>query len=271
VKSALNIAICQMTSVDDVSANLNQIEMLLESISGPVDLACFPENCLYMRLKEGSSIPGLDLEDLAFEKLKELAKQKSCFLHLGSIPLREGSKLTNASVLVSPDGKVECTYRKMHLFDITLEGQKPVRESDVFLHGPAPSLLDVHSWKIGQTICYDVRFSELFSVYAKQGADVILVPSAFLVATGHAHWEVLLRARAIESQCYIVAAAQAGTHVNSAGDQRKTFGHSLVVNPWGEIVYQAPADTPQAHVLQLDQSLIEKVRRQIPMRSHRRF
>ena len=271
MKAALNIAICQMTSTDEVTSNFKQIETLLNSVTAPVDLAFFPENCLYMRLKEGSTIPGLQLSDPVFSQLKELATKKSCALHLGSIPLREGEKLTNASVLVTADGQVECTYRKMHLFDITLDGQKPVKESDIFLHGLKPHILQMRGWKLGQTICYDLRFSELFSVYAKQAVDIILVPSAFLVTTGQAHWEVLLRARAIESQCYIIAAAQAGTHVNSKGDQRKTYGHSMLVSPWGEIIYQAPADLPQAQALQLDPSLIAKVRKQIPMHSHRRF
>ena len=271
MKKILSIAACQMTSVDDVETNVRQIETLLESVQTPIDIAFFPENCLYMRLVEGQAIPGLTLQDPAFEKLKKIAKRKQVHLHLGSIPLRENQKLTNATVVVSRDGEIECTYRKMHLFDITLEGQKPIRESDVFNHGPEPRLWEVDGWKIGQTICYDLRFAELFSYYAKKSCDVIVVPAAFLVKTGQAHWEVLLRARAIESQCYIIAAAQAGSHRNAQGSERKTYGHSLIISPWGEILAQGSADHPEVLLKQLDQAQVELVHRQIPMRSHRRL
>jgi predicted amidohydrolase len=271
MRQNLSIAVCQMTSVDDVEANIRQIEHLINSVSTPFDIAFFPENCLYMRLKEGEAIPGLDFQHPVFERLKTLAQKRRASLHLGSIPLREDGKLTNASVLITPDGNVQCTYRKMHLFDITLEGQKPIKESDVFNHGPTPAVLNMGPWKIGQTICYDLRFAELFSVYAKNAVDAILVPAAFLVETGKSHWEILLRARAIESQCYVIAAAQAGTHENSRGNQRKTFGQSLVINPWGEILAKGSSDSPQVLCVELEKSQIEAVRRQIPMQSHRRL
>lgn len=267
----LRIAVCQMTSIDDVEENYLQIEKLLKSISVPFDLAVFPENCLYMRLTEGEKISGLALEDPVFDRLKKLASDKRASLHLGSVPLRENGKLTNASVLVTPDGGVQCTYRKMHLFDITLEGQKPIRESDIFNHGTSPAILNMGPWKIGQAICYDLRFAELFSAYAKGEVDAILIPSAFLVRTGQAHWDVLLRARAIESQCYVLAAAQAGVHINSKGDKRMTYGHSLVVNPWGEVTAKGSSEGPEAIVVELEKGQIESVRRQIPMRGHRRL
>ncbi|MEZ0392799.1 MAG: carbon-nitrogen hydrolase family protein [Pseudobdellovibrionaceae bacterium] len=270
MNSKLTIAVCQMTSVDDVDLNFQQMEFLLNSISKPFDLAFFPENCLYMRLKEGEKIEGLSLEAPIFTKLGEIAKKKQVTLHLGSVPLKDNGKLANASVTVFPDGKAKCTYKKVHLFDIALEGQKPIRESDVFSHGGGPSLLEAKDWKIGQTICYDVRFAELYSYYAKLGVDLIVVPAAFLVKTGQAHWEVLLRARAIESQCYVAAAAQAGTHHNR-GNERKTYGHSVIISPWGDILAKASSDRPEVLLLDLDKFEIEKVRKQIPMQSHRRL
>lgn len=271
MKSTLSVAVCQMTSVDDVQANLRQMENLLDSAQNPFEVAFFPENCLYFRLKEGQPIPGFELQDPVFESLKKLAQKKKAHLHLGSVPLKESGKMSNATIFISADGEMECTYRKMHLFDIALEGQKPMRESDVFRHGSEPSVLDLNSWKTGQSICYDLRFAELYSAYAKQKVDLIVIPSAFLVKTGQAHWEVLLRARAIESQCYVIAAAQAGTHANSEGHQRNTYGHSLVVSPWGEILAKASADKPEVLQVVLDKSQIEAVRRQIPMHSHRRL
>lgn len=271
MRQNLNIAVCQMTSIDDVDANYSQMESLLRSLSQAVDLVVFPENCLYMRINEGEQIPGLDLENPVLTKLGTLARQMKASFHLGSVPLRENAKLANASVLITPDGGVQCTYRKIHLFDIQLEGQKAIRESDVFTHGPSPAVLNMGPWKIGQTICYDLRFAELFSIYAKNSVDAILVPSAFVVKTGQAHWEVLLRARAIESQCFVIAAAQAGTHVSAKGSQRMTYGHSLVVNPWGEVVAQAFSEGPEIFTVTLDKEKIESVRRQIPMRDHRRL
>jgi predicted amidohydrolase len=234
-------------------------------------VAFFPENSLYMRLKEGEPIAGFDLNDRAFSALSSLAQKKGISLHLGSVPLREQGRLVNASVLVTAQGQVECTYRKLHLFDICLEGRKPHRESDVFTPGSAPAALQLGAWSFGQTICYDVRFAELFSAYAKKEVDAVLVPAAFLVETGKAHWEVLLRARAIESQCYVIAAAQAGTHLNSRGDQRQTHGRSLLISPWGEILWQGSAEKPEIAVLSLDRSQLSTVRRQIPMKNHRRL
>lgn len=271
MNSTLSIAVCQMTSVDDVQHNFQQMEKLLNSIQTQIDVAFFPENSLYMRLKEGEPIPGLSLQDPVFESIGELAKRKNAFLHLGSVPLNENGSLTNASLLVTPQGEVKCTYRKIHLFDITLKDQKAIRESDIFKQGTGPSLLDLKSWKVGQTICYDLRFAELFSFYAKQSVDLIVIPSAFLVKTGQAHWDILVRARAIESQCYVVAAAQAGVHFNSRGHKRSTFGHSLVVSPWGDILARGSEDQPEVLLVNLEKSQIESVRTQIPMQSHRRL
>jgi deaminated glutathione amidase len=271
MKNNLSVIVCQMNSIDNVEANFQQISTLVQSAPQKAEIAFFPENCLYMRLKEGQKIPGLTFEHPVFQELKALSKSRHIVLHLGSIPLREEGKLTNATVTVRPDGSVDCTYRKMHLFDITLEGQAPIRESDVFNHGPTPAVLEVNNWQMGQTICYDIRFAELFSVYAKKKVDVILVPAAFLVKTGVAHWEVLLRARAIESQCYVIAAAQAGSHKNKDGDERKTYGHSMVISPWGDVLFKGSSDKPEAYFIELESAQVETVRRQIPMNSHRRL
>lgn len=271
----LKIALCQMTSVDNVEANLQQIEEIIQQVdgSGPhsVRLFCFPENCLYLRTAEGEAIPSFELGDPVFQRLAALAKKRNAFFHLGSVPVRKVGAVYNASVIISDDGRVETSYQKIHLFDIQLSGQKPIRESDVFQHGPNTSSFEVDGWKMGQSICYDLRFSELYSEYAKQSVDVILVPSAFLVKTGEAHWEVLLRARAIESQCYVVASAQAGTHHGKGGSSRQTFGHSLVVEPWGAVAAQLSADRKEVAVVTLDRGKIQQARRQIPMSEHRRI
>jgi predicted amidohydrolase len=268
----LKIALCQMTSVDDVSANSLQIKKLINDSEAGIRLFCFPENCLYMRVREGESIPAFSLQDPVFGDLATLAKERNAFIHLGSVPLQLGPSVFNSSILISDQGTLETSYQKIHLFDIQLTGQKAIRESDVFTHGSGPGVFSVDGWKIAQTICYDLRFAELYSQYARENVDVILVPSAFLVKTGEAHWEVLLRARAIESQCYVVASAQAGTHHSVRGNgSRETFGNSMVVEPWGAMAIRLDGSTMQTSVCVLHKSKIDQARAQIPMTHHRRL
>lgn len=269
----LKIAICQMTSVDNYQTNLSQIKNLLQQATREehLDMAFFPENCLYMRLIEGARIPGLTLADQVFQELGKFAQDFAIDLHLGSVALELDQKLYNSSVFISKSGLATASYQKMHLFDIALQGQTPIRESDIFSHGPAPEVLTSHGWSFGQTICYDLRFSEIFCYYAKKQVDALVVPSAFLVTTGEAHWQVLLRARAIESQAYVIAAAQAGVHLGVAGGSRETYGHSLVIDPWGKILWLAKSAGPEVGRVTISQAALTAVRAQIPMKDHRRL
>lgn len=271
MKLELTVAVCQMTSIDNVQANLAQIKELIAKVpkSQAVDLFCFPENCLYMRLREGEKVEGLKVTDAVFQELMVLAKDRNAALHMGASPILVDGHVYNASVLVRPDGHISVTYKKVHLFDIQLSGQKPMRESDVFKHGTAPVVLELEGWKIGQSICYDLRFAELYSYYARKECDLILVPSSFLPKTGEAHWEILLRARAIESQAYLVAAAQSGRHKSGHEAERQTYGHSLIVDPWGQVLVDLVA-SPSVEVCTFRKDRIAEVRRQIPMKSHRR-
>lgn len=269
LSSDLTVAVCQMTSVDNVQANLNSIREQMKSVEHQgVELFLFPENSIYMRLKEGEKIAGISLEDPAFSELSDLARQNKAFIHLGSVPLLTEGRVYNSSVLIDPDGKFEASYQKLHLFDIRLGDGKVIRESDVFAHGSSPKVFQIGDWKIGQSICYDMRFAELYSEYVKHDVDVILIPSAFLVPTGKAHWHILTRARAIESQAYVLAAAQAGRHEGRG--VRETFGHSMVIDPWGTVLLEG-GDHPQVLVAKLSKARVEEVRAQIPMKSHRRL
>ncbi|MES2855153.1 MAG: nitrilase-related carbon-nitrogen hydrolase, partial [Bdellovibrionota bacterium] len=242
-------------------------------MSGPIDLVCFPENSLYLRLVEGEKIPPLAIDNEAITRLSRRARELKCFIHIGSVPLKSEGGLYNASLLIDRSGGVHDVYRKIHLFDVDVAGHKPVRESDAFKHGSKPSVFEVNGWKIGSSICYDLRFAELYSGYAKQGVDAIVIPSAFLVPTGKAHWDVLTRARAIESQAYVLAAAQGGRHVGKTGKTRDTFGHSVIVDPWGVVVESLSDDFGQRRVLRarLEKARIREVRGQIPMSGHRRL
>jgi predicted amidohydrolase len=186
-------------------------------------------------------------------------------------PLKLGDKFSNSTVFLNPNVDPHVVYSKIHLFDVDVEGAPPVRESDHFVNGSGPALIDFRGWKLGLSICYDLRFPELYLNYA-QKADLILVPSAFLVPTGEAHWHVLLRARAIESQCYVAAPAQSGEHVShlDSGQVRKTYGHSLIVDPWGRALEEM-ASGLDIRTVELSRTPIEKARRQIPMKAHRRL
>jgi len=289
-----NLGIVPMTSTDDVGVNLHLALEALEFFKDKKpDLICFPENSLYFNFNKNlDKSVALKLEDSSFKALAKAAQQLQCFLHLGGIPLNEGGAVYNSSVLISPSGEVRIVYKKIHLFDVDVEG-RTVRESLSFDAGATPNVIDINGWKIGLTICYDLRFSELFVHYHRQEVDLILVPSSFLVPTGRAHWHTLLKARAIETQAFVVAAAQVGVHKSqrdSSLAERQTWGESIAFDPWGQLLGStesfddlaasgetnaaanfAPAKSRGPILVELDKSLIAKTRAQIPMLSHRKL
>jgi deaminated glutathione amidase len=267
----MKTALAQMNSVDDLRVNTERIKILIsDAAQNGAELVLFPENSLFFRIKSGSSIVAVKPDSAELLEIAEHCYRAKIKAHLTTAVL-ENEIVYNASILIDEKAAIQIVYRKIHLFDIELEGQMPVRESDVFRHGPIPTTFKLGDLLFGSSICYDVRFAELYSSYAKKEVDVILVPSAFLVKTGQAHWETLLRARAIESQCYVLAPAQAGVHASttSLGERRETFGHTMVINPWGQIVASLPSGEGLLFC-ELNKSEIEKVRNQIPMKNHRR-
>jgi deaminated glutathione amidase len=271
-KQTLKVALCQMTSTEDVGKNLAQILDHVSEAPKDTDLAVFPENALFLRLGKESVVPRMHLDDVCFERLQNLVEERKIKVLVGSAPIDEGfERPSNAMVYLGPGQAPEVVYRKIHLFDVDVKGAPSVRESDTFLHGETPQMLEIKGWRIGLSICYDLRFAELYSIYAKQGAHVMFVPSAFLVPTGQAHWHVLLRARAIENQTYVLAPAQGGEHRSERGDKRHTYGHSLAVDPWGEIMADLDAAGPKMQIVELEPEKLEKVWRQIPQVQHRRL
>jgi len=270
----LKVALAQLNSNDDIQNNLKSILNLIdEAFANPnkPEIIFFPENSLFFRVQADDKVSALDIHSSVWAELQNKADSTGIALHLTTALLDEDKKVYNASVLISPNQKLEITYRKIHLFNITLSGQKSIRESDVFADGTGPSIFEFKGFKFGSSICYDVRFSELYSYYAKHDVDVILIPAAFLVKTGQAHWDLLLRARAIESQCYVLAAAQAGSHHSSKSDaHRETYGNSMIIGPWGEILAQK-VDGVGLVYFDIKKAEIAAVRTQIPMKSHRRL
>jgi predicted amidohydrolase len=199
--------------------------------------------------------------------LATLARDLGIFLHLGSmaVVLPDGY-FANRSVLFSPDGRVAATYDKIHLFDADPPGDRPYRESAIYRGGGKAVVTPVDDFSLGFSICYDLRFPALYAALAEAGAGVLAVPAAFTVPTGEAHWHVLLRARAIETASFVLAAAQGGVHANG----RRTFGHSLVVDPWGRIVAEKPDDEPGVLVADLDPDAVVLARQRVPALANRR-
>ncbi len=267
----MKIGIVQLNSTDDLHENFTQIEKLvLGAATEKPEILFFPENSLFFRIDPATEVQTVDPGGEMVTGLKELCARAGISIHL-TTAVKENDQTFNASLLIDTEMNARTVYRKTHLFDIELTGQTAIRESDAFAHGSGPATFSIGGFKAGSSICYDVRFAELYSGYAAEGVDLIVVPSAFLVKTGQAHWEVLLRARAIESQCYVVAPAQSGVHRSAKSSQtRETYGHSMLVSPWGEIRALKQIGVGVLFA-ELNKEEIENVRRQIPMHNHRRL
>ena len=200
--------------------------------------------------------------------LRELARETGAWLLLGSAVVRPeeaGERLANRSFLFAPDGSIAARYDKIHMFDVELAGGESYRESSAFRPGEAAVLAALPWGVLGMTVCYDLRFPHLYRALAQAGADFLSIPSAFTVPTGRAHWHVLMRARAIETGCFVFAPAQWGEHAEG----RKTYGHSLIVAPWGEILAEAEDGTGFI-LAEIDMAKIAEARRAVPSLSHDR-
>ncbi len=267
--SPIRAGLAQLSSTENAESNLNHIIQLIEQAAKErADLLVFPENSLYFRIGAGRPIQPAHLESELMQRLEAAVTNADLIVLITTAALNLDGRVVNATLVIHPRQRAQMVYSKIHMFDVDVEGAPSVRESDHFLAGQSPSVIDVLGWKVGLSICYDLRFAELFEHY--QGVDLLLVPSAFLVPTGRAHWEVLLRARAIEAQAYLLAPAQVGPHV--AGEARRmTYGHSLAVSPWGEVMVDLNDSQNALAVVDLAPSELAKVRTQIPMQSHRRL
>lgn len=199
--------------------------------------------------------------DIVVSTARRLAGELGIFLHVGSTAiLRADGKLANRALLFSPDGKVLASYDKIHMFDVDLDNGESWRESSAYEPGTQAIVAEMNGTKLGFAICYDLRFPQLFRSEALSGAEILSVPAAFTRQTGEAHWHVLLRARAIETGAFVVAAAQGGLHE----DGRETYGHSLIIDPWGRIIAEADHNEPGVIVAEIDSSQSAVARRKIP-------
>jgi deaminated glutathione amidase len=209
----------------------------------------------------------LQKDDLIVAAASKLAKELSVTLHIGSTAiLREDGKIANRAFIFGPDGSLLVTYDKIHMFDVDLPNGESWRESATYTAGSEAVMVDVGDAKLGLAICYDLRFAKLFRTYATHGAHILTLPAAFTEQTGQAHWHVLLRARAIETGSFVVAAAQGGTHA----DGRQTYGHSLIIDPWGKILAEKADAESGVIVTDLDLAQVAATRARIPNLKNRR-
>lgn len=264
------IALFQSTTGIDPEENAHAlVEAVREAASGGAEMLFTPEMSGLLDRDSARAAKSLrrQEEDKVLAAACEAASRHRIWLHLGSLAvLVEDGKVANRSFVIDREGKVRATYDKLHLFDVDLPTGESWRESNVYSAGSGVVLVNgTPVGKIGLTICYDLRFPGLFARLAESDADVIAVPAAFTVPTGRAHWHVLLRARAIEAGLFIVAAAQVGRHE----DGRQTFGHSLVIDPWGEILLDM-GEQSGIGFADIDLKRISDVRSRIPALNHRR-
>ena len=261
------LAVGQMTSTADVEANLATCAALAKQAKERgAALLCLPENFAFMGAADGESLKIMEpLEGALFSRFRAIAKDHGLWVCFGGFPEKaDEGRHHNAHVVIDDQGAIRSVYRKLHLFDVQL-GTSTYKESASVAPGKELVVTDGPVGKLGLSICYDLRFPELYLALAERGAQVLLVPAAFTLTTGKEHWEALLRARAIETQCYVAAAAQTGRH----NDKRDTFGHAMIVDPWGTVVAQCRDGTGIA-VAEVDLSFLESVRKRIPVWQHRR-
>ncbi|VTU46750.1 (R)-stereoselective amidase (plasmid) [Variovorax sp. SRS16] len=269
----MKVSLIQMNSVADKARNVADAHRLARKaveIDG-AELVVFPEHfdwaggSVAEKVAAGEDVRG----GPAYDMCQRLARDCQIHVHSGSFYETAAGlgRVYNTTVIFNPEGEEIGRYRKIHLFDIHTPDGLRYGESDSVLAGSETCVIDIHGFRMGLAICYDIRFPELFQKLMRDGADVIVLPAAFTLQTGKDHWEVLCRARAIETQCYFLAAAQIGA-LEHNGETRYTYGHSLFCDPWGHVIARA-SDQVGIVSARLDRGLIAKTRKQIPLAQHK--
>jgi predicted amidohydrolase len=265
----MRAAVVQLTSGSDLGQNLDRAEHWIgRAAAAGAELIALPENFPYMRESEAAEHPAAQsLDGPIVQFLREQAKRHGVVLAGGTLPesIPGDRRVYNTAPLIDADGSVRAIYRKIHLFDVELP-DATLRESDGVAPGAELVVAETHAGIVGLSVCYDVRFPELYRGLVERGARILLVPAAFTVPTGRDHWEVLLRARAIECQCFVLAAAQFGVH----NRKRQSYGRSMIVHPWGTVLATVP-DGEGFAVADLDFEELERIRATLPSLRHRRL
>lgn len=264
----MKVAALQLCASDDPVANLaHTLSMVQQASEAGAQFIATPEvtNCVSSSRRRQNEVLALQENDQTLAAMCTAAARFGVWISVGSLALKlpDDDRFTNRSFMIDPSGQIVAQYDKIHMFDVTLSETEQYRESDGYRAGDHAVIADTAFGKMGMTICYDIRFPHLYRGLAKSGASILLIPAAFAQPTGRAHWEVLLRARAIETGCYVIAAAQTGEHQTSQRRPRKTYGHSMIISPWGEIMADAGEDLGIIYA-DLDLSLVESTRARVP-------
>jgi len=277
----MRVSVVQMSPGSDKADNIAQARKLIEAAieADRPDIVSLPEvwSCLggsrSAKYEAAEELPARGSNETggpAYEFLREMARTHRIHMHGGSIGEKGGEKLFNTTVVFNPDGAEIARYRKIHMFDIVTPDGKGYKESATYGSGDEIVTYEANGTKVGCAICYDVRFPEMFQKLRQAGSEVIFLPSNFTLQTGKDHWEILLRARAIETQCWFAAPATFGTYFDANGEPRHNYGHSLICNPWGHVVAQV-SDGPGFATARIDPSLTKRVRRDMPVLEHRKL
>lgn len=261
----------QMVSVPNVADNLAMVERQLADLARTTRLVVLPECFAYFGGKDREQLGVAETfgSGPIQDALKALCKKYGVWMVTGTFPILSGNseRFGAACLVIDDQGQVRARYDKMHMFDVQVaDATGTYLESATTVGGPGPTVIDTPFGRVGVAVCYDVRFAELFAWYRQQQVTVLVLPAAFTARTGEAHWEVLCRARAIEGQCYLVAANQGGVHANG----RETWGHSMIVDPWGQVLEELGLGEGSISA-SLDHKLTEAVRERMPLDTHRRF
>jgi deaminated glutathione amidase len=262
-------ACVQLRCGDDVAENLRTAcELIREAHKSGAQLIATPENTSFMAAAAGAKlqIAMPEKDDRSLVALSALAGELGIWLLIGSLAIKlPGDKTANRSYLVGPDGQIAARYNKIHLFDVNLPNREIYRESNTVNAGGQAVTAELPWGRIGLSVCYDLRFPHLYRALAQGGAEILSIPSAFTETTGKAHWHVLLRARAIENGCFVIAPAQGGKHANG----RSTYGHSMIVGPWGEVLAEAGTE-PEVITANIDLDEVTAVHARVPSLQHDR-
>lgn len=265
----MRVALLQLSSSDDPSANLTEtMDMLSTAVAQGAEFVATPEvtNIISGSRSHQRQVLRHQDQDETLAALRDAARTHGVWVLIGSLALLSDDpqgRFVNRSFMIDPTGAIVAQYDKIHMFDVNLSDTESYRESDGYRPGDRAVLAKTDFATIGMSVCYDVRFPYLYRALAQAGAQVLTVPAAFAQTTGMAHWDVLLRARAIETGCFVIAPAQCGTHVTRQGPVRKTYGHSMVVDPWGAVIAQAGAEKCIIYA-DLDFGLVDKARMRVP-------
>ncbi len=263
----LRVTLVQVNAGRDVQANLGRLKQLLSRI-GTTDLIALPEVFAIRGSDDDFRNSAQNLTGPIMNFMASIAHRHNAWVLAGSIVESNGGPTAyNTSVLMDRRGTVVASYRKIHLFEATLDSGEIVRECELWAPGAEPVMADLEGWRCGMAICYDLRFPELFRQYSAKGAHLLFLPSNFTQRTGKDHWEILLRARAIENQCYVVAPNQCGTNPHTGVT---SYGNSMVIGPWGEVLTRME-DEESAVTVTLDIHDLENTRRSIPALAHRKL